>query len=104
MNRAETEIEAAVQALVHRLRNRAEPDDEPFAREFITALRRRGWRHTQAGPAQPWQAGSSQAAGHRSDPPRELLRELRSHLGKLNQAKPSGRASLCTNASTLLRK
>lgn len=50
------ETTAAVDALAHRLRNR-DPgtDDEVFALEFITALRGRGWRPTEARTAQPWQ-------------------------------------------------
>jgi hypothetical protein len=52
---------AAVDALVYRLRNR-EPgtDDEPFAQEFITALRARGWRPTEARVLPEWRrpAGS----------------------------------------------
>ena len=50
------ETSAAVEALAHRLRNRDAamndggdyPDAEPFALEFMTALRGRGWRHTEA--------------------------------------------------------
>ena len=47
------ESASAVDALVYRLRNR-EPgtDDEPFALEFITAMRSRGWRPTEA--RAPW--------------------------------------------------
>ena len=41
------ETSQAITALVHRLRNRdPEVDDEVFAREFMTALRGRGWRPT----------------------------------------------------------
>lgn len=47
------ESRSAVDALVYRLKTR-EPgtDDEPFAQEFITALRARGWRPTEA--RAPW--------------------------------------------------
>lgn len=38
------EKRAAVSALVRRLENRGDADDEPFAAEFITALWGRGWR------------------------------------------------------------
>lgn len=42
----------AVDALVYRLRNRGEADDEPLAAEFIAALWGRGWRPIDAlGPA-----------------------------------------------------
>jgi hypothetical protein len=47
------ETKSAVDALVYRLKNR-EPgtDDEPFAQEYVIALRARGWRPTEA--RAPW--------------------------------------------------
>jgi hypothetical protein len=70
---------AAVDALVYRLKNR-EPgtDDEPFAQEFITALRGRGWRPTEA--RTPWDfrqlpAGDGPRA---SEETRRQLEEARS--------------------------
>ena len=53
MSDLDHESASAVDALVYRLRNR-EPgtDDEPFALEFITAMRARGWRPTEA--RSPW--------------------------------------------------
>jgi hypothetical protein len=47
------ETKSAVDALVYRLKNR-EPgtDDEPFAQEYVIALRARGWRPTEA--RTPW--------------------------------------------------
>lgn len=54
------ETRDAVTALAHRIRQRdADPpevrlDAELFAREFITALRMRGWRPTPARPAVDW--------------------------------------------------
>ncbi|MEU6725556.1 hypothetical protein ABZ917_17760 [Nonomuraea wenchangensis] len=50
---------AAIAALVHRIRERdsAEadrPDPEPFATEYVMALRGQGWRPTAARPVQPW--------------------------------------------------
>ncbi len=59
----DTETAAAIEALAHRIRSRdttakegGEVDDaEPFAMEFITALRGRGWRCTEAKTHQPWQ-------------------------------------------------
>lgn len=50
----------AIAALVYRLRQRDEAteedraDVEPFAQEFISALRLRGWRHTLAQAAVTW--------------------------------------------------
>lgn len=59
------ETRSAVDALTHRLRNR-DPgtDDEVFALEFITALRARGWRPTEARPLPAWKlpAGSGTSA------------------------------------------
>ena len=48
------ETAAAVDALVFRLRNRDGADDEPFAQEFITALKQRGWRPTPARSSPGW--------------------------------------------------
>lgn len=51
----------AVAALAARVRRRDEaapddrPDAEPFAIEFLTALRAQGWRPTPAWPVVPWQ-------------------------------------------------
>ncbi|MFF4548642.1 hypothetical protein ACFY1J_31155 [Streptomyces sp. NPDC001406] len=56
------ETRDAVTALAHRLRQRDADapgerlDAELFAREFVTALRTRGWRPTLARPAPPWKA------------------------------------------------
>ena len=59
------ETTSAVDALTHRLRNR-DPgtDDEVFALEFITALRARGWRPTEARVRPAWKL----PAGHGVDP------------------------------------
>ena len=38
----------AINALIHRLKNRTDEDDEPFAQEFVMAMRHRGWRPTEA--------------------------------------------------------
>lgn len=48
------ETRLAVEALVYRLRNRGDADDEPFAAEFIAALKARGWRPTAAVPSPHW--------------------------------------------------
>ena len=50
----ESETRAAIDALVHRLKNRGDADDEPFAAEFIAALKGRGWRPTNARPLPDW--------------------------------------------------
>jgi len=58
----DAETRAAIDALVHRLRNKGDADDEPFAAEFIAALRGRGWRPTMARPSPDWrQARGSDA-------------------------------------------
>lgn len=44
MSDAEREKQAAVAALVWRLRNRSGEDDEPFAAEYVASLWARGWR------------------------------------------------------------
>ena len=60
------ETRSAVDALAHRLRNR-DPgtDDDVFALEFITALRARGWRPTEARTRPAWKL----PPGHGTDPP-----------------------------------
>jgi len=46
------ETQAAIEALVYRLKNRTDEDDEPFAQEYVLAMRLRGWRPTEA--RSPW--------------------------------------------------
>ncbi len=54
MTELDREIRAAIDALVHRLKNRTEgTDDEPFAMEFVQAMIGRGWRPTPAKTAAP---------------------------------------------------
>ena len=53
MTELDREIRAAIDALVHRLTNRTESDDEPFAMEFIQAMIGRGWRPTPAKTTTP---------------------------------------------------
>ena len=48
MTELDREIQAAIDALVHRLANREGTDDEPFAMEFVQAMIGRGWRPTEA--------------------------------------------------------
>jgi hypothetical protein len=71
------ESRAAVEALVRRLRDR-DPgtDDEVFAREFVTALRGRGWRPTEARVLPAWKP----PAGSGAMPPADLLDGLRADL------------------------
>jgi hypothetical protein len=64
------ETTAAVDALTRRLRDR-DPgtDDEVFALEFITALRARGWRPTEARVMPAWK----HPAGHGTEPTGDYL-------------------------------
>jgi hypothetical protein len=50
----EAETQAAIAALVFRLQNRGEADDEGLATEFIAALKIRGWRPTLAAAPPKW--------------------------------------------------
>lgn len=79
MTDTDRETQAAINALVYRLRNRGDADDEPFAAEFITALRQRGWRPTEAKPLPAWKrpAGNSTAP---NDEWRRRRAELEAHL------------------------
>lgn len=66
----EAETRAAVKALVHRLQNHGDTDlsgadAEPFAVEFMTALKGRGWRPTPARPSPDWR----QQGGHGGNGP-----------------------------------
>jgi hypothetical protein len=67
------ETAAAVEALTRRLANR-DPgtDDEVFALEFITALRARGWRPTEARARPAWQRPHGGGSG-----PNDEWREIR---------------------------
>ncbi len=56
MTELDREIQAAIDALVHRLKNREGADDEPFAMEFVQAMIGRGWRPTEARRSKPWTA------------------------------------------------
>ena len=78
---------AAIEALTHRLRNR-EPgtDDEVFALEFITALRARGWRPTEARAMPAWKL----PAGHGVDPTADYLAARRALDARLNSREHEG--------------
>jgi hypothetical protein len=62
------ETRAAIDALVWRLNNRGDADAEPFAAEFIAALKARGWRPTLARPAPDWHYRSHGEAPSASKP------------------------------------
>jgi hypothetical protein len=76
---------AAVEALAYRLRERdvamrdgaGHADAEVFAREFVTALRGRGWRPTEARVLPAWKPAAGVSGG---EPPRDLLDGLRADL------------------------
>jgi hypothetical protein len=84
----DAETSAAIEALVHRVKLRDQairagedcPDAEPFALEFLTALRGRGWRPT---PARVYAAPKAAEPG--SAPPlrpetADLLRDLHADM------------------------
>jgi hypothetical protein len=86
----DAETSAAIEALVHRVKLRDQairdgedhPDAEPFALEFLTALRGQGWRPT---PAKVYAAPKAAEPG--SVPPlkpetADLLRDLRVGAGR----------------------
>jgi hypothetical protein len=75
---ADHETTAAVDALVWRLRNR-EPgtDDEIFAREYLIALRARGWRPTEARKPADWQPPKPGGSAEPGDDYRAALDEVR---------------------------
>ncbi len=79
MTDLDRETTAAVQALADRLRDRdPEVDDELFAREFILALRGRGWRPTEARLMPAWKPGPRGSGGlPKSREAAELVRKAR---------------------------
>jgi hypothetical protein len=83
---------SAIEALTRRLRNR-EPgtDDEVFALEFITALRARGWRPTEARVMPAWKrpAGSGTPA---TEEYRRIRHEAAAREHPLGWGKPDGAA------------
>jgi hypothetical protein len=84
------ETAAAVEALTHRLRNR-DPgtDDEVFALEFITALRARGWRPTEARALPAWR----RPAGHGVEPTGDYLAARQALDARLACREPGGDAA-----------
>ena len=78
---------SAVEALTHRLRNRdPDTDDEVFALEFITALRARGWRPTEARVMPAWH----RPAGHGVEPTGDYLAARRALDARLACREPGG--------------
>ena len=75
MTELDREIQAAIDALVHRLKNRDEADDEPFAMEFVQAMIGRGWRPTEARRSTPWTAATIADATGPTDEWRRLRAE-----------------------------
>lgn len=71
----DTESRAAVAALVHRLRNPGDTDPlgadaEPFAEEYVAALKARGWRPVLAVPASAdWRRASGSSRVPDADRP-----------------------------------
>jgi hypothetical protein len=83
MTDLDRETQAAIEALVYRLRNRADEDDEPFAQEYVTALRARGWRPTSARASWDYRNAhhgdgmpTSEESQREIDAARERLREI----------------------------
>ena len=81
------ETRSAVDALTHWLRNR-DPgtDDEVFALEFITALRARGWRPTEARVLPAWKL----PAGHGTDPTADYRAARQALEARLACREPGG--------------
>lgn len=91
----EAETRAAVAALVHRLRNPGDAnplgaDAEPFAAEFIAALKARGWRPVLAVPAEAdWRRASERVPRGSLDP--DVKAALVTKMAEASQAIRSGR-------------
>jgi hypothetical protein len=84
------ETRSAVDALAQRLRNRDHADDQDdphvFALEFITALRARGWRPTEARVMPAWR----RPAGHGTDPTGDYLAARQALDARLACREPEG--------------
>ena len=90
MTELDREIQAAIDALVHRLRNREDTDDEPFAMEFVQAMIGRGWRPTEArrlAPPKPQLGGGTGP----SEETRADLEAARQRMDAINEAKRTAR-------------
>ncbi len=86
------ETRSAVDALAQRLRNRDHADDQDdphvFALEFITALRARGWRPTEARMMPAWH----RPAGHGTEPTGDYLAARQALDARLACREPDGAA------------
>jgi hypothetical protein len=84
------ETTAAVEALTHRIRARDTleeiSDAEVFALEFITALRARGWRPTEAKVMPAWH----RPAGHGVEPTGDYLAARQALDARLACREPGG--------------
>jgi hypothetical protein len=82
------ETRSAVDALTRRLRNRDpdDDDDEVFALEFMTALRARGWRPTEARVMPAWH----RPAGHGVEPTGDYLAARQALDARLACREPEG--------------
>ena len=85
MTELDRETQAVIDALVYRLRNRGDTDDEPLAMEFVQALLGRGWRPTEARrmPAFPRShggGGPSDATRAELEAARQRMAEAAEHL------------------------
>lgn len=91
MTDLDTETRAAIDALVFRLRNRGDADDEPFAQEFIAALKARGWRPVLVPPPEAdWRRapGNSRVPRGSLDP--DVKAALVARLAEASQAARGG--------------
>lgn len=76
------ETREAVDALVRRLRDKGDADDEPFAAEYVAFLRGCGWRPVLAVPASAdWRRRPAGSTGAGLDP--DVKAEL---LGRFQEA------------------
>lgn len=86
----DAETRAAVAALVFRLRNPGDADPlgadaEPFAQEYVAALKARGWRPVLAVPADAdWRRASGRPAAGSLDP--DVKAALVAQMARSSQA------------------
>lgn len=96
MTALDEETRAAVAALVHRLRNVGDTDPlgadaEPFAEEYLAALKARGWRPVLAVPAEAdWRrvSGNSRAPDARKPGGAEYLAAKAAVLARVTGPQP----------------
>ena len=93
MTELDREIRAAIDALIYRLKNRAEgTDDEPFAMEFVQAMMGRGWRPTPAkATAPPVHAPPGTADKPRSELLSDLRADMEARAARVRAAKETAR-------------